>query len=116
MLYREIEVIYKSEPHRLIIEASVAMLRFWLANPNFRSVLMLPQMANDGALDIFDLEIISLIDGISSDSKEAEVKKYTVRSLLYGTLMLIGCGALENCPETIGLFRKKVENEISETH
>ena len=113
MLYRQIEALYEKDTRRLIIEASVAMLRFWLANPNFRSVLTLAASDAEGCLLNFDSEILDLVDRLYEDIEAAKFKRYALSSLIYGTLMLIGIGVLQNNIETISLFRRKIEDEIA---
>ena len=114
LLYRQIEELFKHDIPKLIVEASVAMLRFWLANPNFRAVLTLSVANKDANLLIFDSDILLLVDALYSDPDVANMKKYILRSMIYGTLMLMGNGAFQSNSEAISLFARKIEAELAE--
>jgi AcrR family transcriptional regulator len=93
LMCREIEAVFSSDSRALVIELAVANLRFWIANPNFRSVFIAIQSADGDSvgLDSFDSALMRAIDTYCKErSLPAEIKKYTVRALIYGSLMLVG--------------------------
>ena len=62
LLCSEIERIFTSDKRRLIIELAVANLRFWLANANYRSVLLTVSTSSGDVLSYFDAPLMSAID------------------------------------------------------
>ena len=91
LLCRQIEAVYKDDLSRRIIELSVSNMRFWLANPNYRSVFM---TVTPSGVDVFSMFDSSLMSALSEWCREKgadyESKKYALRALIYGTLMLVG--------------------------
>ena len=65
-LERQISEVYKNDLRRRIVELCVANIRFWIANPNFRSIMMM----DDKGLDTLQLrersrmseKIVELVD------------------------------------------------------
>ncbi len=116
LLTREINSIYSTDPRKKVIELCMANLRFWLANPNFRSVLLMAPSADFSGVRLsdFDGPIKAAIEGYAAFGKaaSADIKKYTARALIYGTVMLIGSGEMENNEETLLLVRSKLEEEF----
>ena len=115
LLAREICAAFKGDARRTVIELAVASLRFWLANPNFRTVLMAvsPTVAGVHALSDFDAPILCAIEEYCAErgcTEIADVKKYAVRTLIYGSVMLVGFEGTNT--ETVELLRKKLESEF----
>ena len=112
LLCHEIESVFQNDIRRRIIELSVSNLRFWIANPNYRSVLMTVSPSGIEVLGLFDSQLTAAIEEwCRQNFADFESKKYTVRALIYGTLMLLG-------GECDGHFlaerlRKKLEDEFS---
>ncbi len=113
LLSMEIGRLFESEPARLAIEICMASLRFRIANPNFRAVFTLA--AEGGAGNALDAEIISSVnkyaDSVGLDEEAREIKVYTVRALIAGSLTLLGDGDAE---KLLHLARKRLEQEFSE--
>ena len=112
LLCREIEAVFASDLRRKIIELAVANLRFWIANPNYRSVLMTLSHTGGEGLANFDAPLMSALDeyGVKYGEYDVQLKKYTVRALIYGTLMLTGVD--DDKMLLTDLLRKKLENEF----
>lgn len=110
LLCREIEKAFSSDQRRKIIELAVLNLRFWIANPNYRSVFMsLSSLGGRAVLD-FDGALTSAIDEYCAGTQlDPELKKYTVRALIYGSLTLISGEERSTVTE---LFRRKIEEEF----
>ena len=90
LLCREIDTVFKNDIRRRIIELSVSSLRFWIANPNYRSVLMTVSPSGIKALSLFDNSLVSAIrEWCVEREQDFESKKYTVLALIYGSLMLL---------------------------
>ena len=112
LLCREIERVFQNDLRRKIIELLVSNLRFWIANQNYRSVLMTLSPSGIEVLSLFDSSIMSAIKQWCTESSlDFESKKYTVRALLYGTLMLMG--SEQTLPLLVERFRNKLEDEFS---
>lgn len=111
LLCREIENAYSNDIRRRIIELAVSNLRFWIANPNYRSVLMTVSPSGVDALSMFDSSLMtSLSEWCELNSADFELKKYTVRALVYGTLMLLD---VENDKMVLAeRLRAKLEEEF----
>jgi hypothetical protein len=48
--------------------------------------------------------------GFSED--ETKRKNFAIRSIMYGATHMLGCGELENSPESISIIRKALEKEL----
>lgn len=112
LLGREIFRVYENCTRQLLIELAVAELRFWVANPNFRSVLMLidAKFVSDSFESLF-------LDALNKYCEERECidqyqdKVYFVRAMIYGTLTLIGVGK-ESTEFYISFFKRQLEEEF----
>ena len=91
LLCREIVGVFKNDKKRLVIELAVSNLRFWVANPNYRSVLLTLSAAGKEGLSVFDAPLLSAIDEYALEKDiDLEKTKHLVRALIYGSLMLAG--------------------------
>ena len=92
LLSCEIERVHASDKARLAYEMSISALRFRIANKNFRSVFNLAATAGYG--ELLDRSLIGAIRSYCTDKgitgDEAELKVYTVRAFIAGSLMLLG--------------------------
>ncbi len=111
LMCKQIKAVYVDDPRRLVIELAVSNLRFWLANPNYRTVLMMSSSeasVNSESFINFEEPLMNAVEEYCKENTEA--KKYTLRSLIYGSLMLVGKGY--GAEEIAELFREKVEDEF----
>ena len=117
LLCREIEAAFFSDTRRLLMELCMANLRFWLANSSFRSVLMLSpkEAAFGGELMKIDKSLISAIERYSQEcgNSSANETVFAVRSLIYGTVLLVGTGEIANDAATQALVRSRLEKLLS---
>lgn len=110
---------YESERERLI-EISVAYLRFLLENPDYFRIIFI-------SADPFCREQRKVKTGMSSISRELIAKycqsvgmsdddrirkTYIVRSLIFGAVLMIHNGELENCEETFDMIRESIAREF----
>jgi AcrR family transcriptional regulator len=104
VLCAQINEVFSDNLANKIKELCASGVRFWIANGNFRSVLMVSQ-TNDNELSRkqiiadFDYPILTAIDEYAqkkglSDS-ERDLLKHTAPALMYGTIMLIAGGFIE---------------------
>ena len=107
LLCREIEKIFSGNKRRLVIELAVSNLRFWLANANYRTVLMTVSTSASDVLSDFDKPLTEAIaEWCSESGEDPEAKIYTVRALLYGSLMMAGAEGSISLPD---LLRRELE-------
>ncbi len=117
LLCREIESAFACDHSRLVVELAAANVGFWVANGNFRSVLMLEAGADaaDGAreeLRRFDAPIISAISEYASETalppERVRALEFHVTSLVYGTVMLVISGKERDALTATSLLRRQV--------
>lgn len=120
LLERQIAEVYSNDLRRQIVELGVANVRFWIANPNFRSIMMM----DDRGLDTLQLRERSRItDGIKSlvhlycdENAFSEAQKtacaFEVLSIIYGATHMLGSGEIENTPETVTIIRDFIEKAL----
>lgn len=110
LLCREIVSVFACDLRRKVIELAVANLRFWIANPNFSSVLMTVSHTGTEGLLQFDAPLMQAIDELCGAGEVAEMKKFTVRAMIYGSLTLMGTDG--NRAAIAENFRNKLEEEF----
>ena len=117
LLCREIESAFSCDPARLVVELAAANVGFWVANGNFRSVLMLEAGADaaDGAreeLRRFDAPVLSAISEYarrsSLDPERIRTLEFHVTSLVYGTVMLVVSGKESDSVRAVALLREQI--------
>lgn len=98
LLAEDIYALCSDDPAELVLRLSVASARFWIANGNFRTVLL----SGGGELDVerreqltlFDKPIRNATDALSlGGGCDSEELYYSVSALIYGTVSLVACGA-----------------------
>ncbi len=115
LLAREIENIFKNDPPRLAVEICIANLRFWIANPNYRTVftVALDSGQTSDVEAMLDYEVLRAVrvyaDYRGFSPEEKAIKEYTVRALIAGSVMLVGAGSGEDILKNA---RKKLEDEF----
>ena len=119
-LEKQIFDIYNNDTRKLILELATANIRFWIANPNFRSIMMM----DDRALDALQLRERSRIsDEIGRlislyckenliDAKSERQSAFAVRAIIYGATQMLGSGELENTAEAMEIIRSRIEANL----
>ena len=119
-LERQIFDIYRADTRRLILELATANIRFWIANPNFRSIMMM----DDRALDALQLrERSRILDEIGKligvyckenqiDTQSELQSAFAVRAIIYGATQMLGSGELENTPDAMEIIRSRIEANL----
>ena len=107
LLSGQITDIFSADPKSLIIELSVAGLRFWIANGNLRTVIMAGSSSGSdcGALAEFNRpirEAASVYAGVSGNH-DSEQLTFKLLSMIYGAVMLVdgGCESADNAADSI---------------
>ena len=116
-LERQIGEVYKNDLYRRIVELCIANIRFWIANPNFRSIMMMDDRGLD-TLQLHERSRMSEMLGVlveeycHSNRLSGDVMasmSFGLRSIVYGATHMLGSGELENTPQTIALIRSHIE-------
>ena len=119
-LERQIGEVYKTDLYRRIVELCVANIRFWIANPNFRSIMMM----DDKGLDTLQLrersrmseKIVELIEelcaSLSLSADECARICFEIRSVIYGATHMLGSCEIENTPDTMKMIRSSIEKAL----
>ena len=112
LLATQIGEIFSTDSRMLVTELAVAGLRFWIANGNFRTVIMASfaiGTGERGTLSGFDKHIKKAAKVYANEHKIAneEAVSFKVLSMLYGAIILVDGGyesadmAAQNLRETL---------------
>ena len=97
-----------------LVELCLADIRFWIGNPHFYSVHMMARGAKDGGTTRLGVraeeELFSLCKAVGKDYASAV---YILRSLVYGAIMMLEDGTLENGAETFRMLRRVIGDAVS---
>ncbi|MBR2721617.1 MAG: TetR/AcrR family transcriptional regulator [Clostridia bacterium] len=117
LLQDQITSVFPVGDRRQPIEIGVAHIRFWIANPNFRSILLLDDPDIGSPRQRERKNITAGLGAVISDyckangmpqKREAEIS-YAYCALIYGTVLLLGNQELENSDATIATVRAQLE-------
>lgn len=121
LLCEHIKKTFNTDSRRCLTEVCVANIRFWIANPNFRSIMTL----DDKSLDTLQLrersklneDIHSLISDFcleNSVPNNAEIKmNFAIHSIIFGAMQMLGSGEMSNTPEAMNMIRSCIDDVIS---
>lgn len=120
LLCHQIQTAITNDTVRLISELCIASIRFWLANGRFRTVLLADSNGKSAGffykLSDFDTPIMNEIEKYFSDKGlgESEIfkKQYTIRSLIYGAVLLNTHTSTEGVELALAVTREKIEKEF----
>ncbi len=93
LLEQQIEALYAEDLPRLITELAMAQIRFQLANPEFRAVLMADRRGLDEEQQALLNRMTAPLSGyvrrcFAADGEETVLKKeYQLQSLIYGAVL-----------------------------
>ncbi len=120
MLRDQVASIFEGDIKKQLTEICVAYVKFWIANPNFRAVLMLrtDSLANKHMNSMTEItestkELIHKCCteyGIDEDGEKR--KTYVIRSLIYGATIMIDAGELANDADTIEMIRECINEQF----
>lgn len=120
LLCHQIQTAITNDTVRLISELCIASIRFWLANGRFRTVLLADSNGKSAGffykLSDFDTPIMNEIEKYFSEKGlgESEIfkKQYTIRSLIYGAVLLNTHTSTEGVELALAVTREKIEKEF----
>ena len=95
LLSEQIGELYSDDPKSLIGELAVAGVRFWIANGNFRTVIMnAPKLSDGGAMRAFESPFLGAVEALCTSAEDSDktVLTFKVLSLVYGAITLADAG------------------------
>lgn len=97
-----------------LVELCLADIRFWIGNPHFRSVHMMERQAHMGGWARLgpeaERELAWLCEASGADHL---CLAYTLRSLVYGAILMLEDGTLPNTPESFRMLRTAFTESIA---
>lgn len=115
MLETQVVKIFKNDKAKQIEEVCAAYIKFWIANPNFRSILLMnPRQMDEPqkkARAEIDVNLIELIKDYSDENKEKRV--FEIRSLIYGALLMLESGEMKNDESTADLIKTSIREKLN---
>ena len=116
LLAAQLNDIFGSDKRALLTELAVAGLRFWIANGNFRTVIMASAMlgvGERGALYGFDAPILSAVAAYTADmgTEHASGLSFKILSMLYGAIILVD-GGLESADRAAENLKAAILTEL----
>ena len=108
LLLDQVSAVY-SDPKTGTVEICIAYIRFCIANPHFRAVLMLSGRSLPLAKRIADNMKKCFPD---MDATERADRGYVIRSIAYGSALLLESGELEYSDHIIKRIRENLLREL----
>ena len=117
---KDVLLLHPGDYRAMILDLCLANIRFLCENPGFQSVVLL----NDSSLDESQIREKGKISALSNDivqhycasvKMDAETvkrKMYIIRSLMFGAVILMKNGSLENCEETYKMIYDCINREF----
>ena len=120
LLRDQVKILFENDLQTQLVELCVAYIRFWIANPNYRSILS----ASDGILDADSN--INVVESVSIENlirkyfeeigavseEETECRIVAVKAITYGLTTMLEHGELQNTPQTFDYVRKIYAKEL----
>lgn len=121
LMKAEIAKLYGDDEKQMLVELCVYYVRFLIANPNYRSIIMLDNLEIDAeqkaevesARSFIELELEHYLKINNVSDREAKRKKFVIRAIIYEAALLLESGDLENSPENFEFIRYCVTRELS---
>ena len=115
MLQEQICIAFPDDKKRRLIEIGVAHIRFWIANPNFRSVILMDDADESSQRraerkkisDSIERELHAYCTESGVANEDFARISYAFRALIYGTVLLLGNGEIDNDQVTIDNIKKQ---------
>lgn len=116
LLSHQIGEIFREDAKALVIELAVAGLRFWIANGNFRTVIMVSSTliaGERGPMRNFDRPIAEAVARYAEEKGIADHEELTFKllSMLYGAVILVD-GGYESAEKAAAGLRSILHAEL----
>jgi AcrR family transcriptional regulator len=114
LLREQIRALFANDIRKQLVEVCIAYVRFWVANPHYRSVLMSSQMELDKTRKSNSMEnlIRTYCADQGADADETERTVYAVKAIIFGMTAMMENGELLNEPKTYEYIRMTIEKEL----
>lgn len=117
----EIAKIYRDDEKNMLVEMCIYYIKFLVANPNYRSILMLEGVAVDAdqkkeieaARNFMYLELEHYLKINNVNERESNRKRFVTRAITYEAAILIERGDVENTPESFEFIRYCISRELT---
>lgn len=115
LLQEQIEEVYAGDTPRLAVELSVALIRFRLANPEFRAVLTIDTNSLDenqrSQMSRMTAKIIDCTERFCAEHcpERTEEKCYLIQSLIYGAVLLCDNGSFSDREKSLVMVKNCIE-------
>lgn len=108
LLKNHILEVFKADTQKALTEVCIAYIRFWMTNPNYRTVLSreTKNFLSDRS-QISEL-VCAYCDENSIEGKEKSERIYAVTALIYGTTSLLENDELPNDESTFSMIRASI--------
>ncbi len=109
LLLDQVASVYKGNPKEQLVEICIAYIRFCIANPNFRTVLML----SGGHLPLAERvkKLVPLCIP-SLPQQEQENRGYVIRFVAYGAVLMLESGEIEYTEPVMQRIRENIKREL----
>ena len=122
LLQEQIVKAFVDNDLKCIVEIGVAHIRFWIANPKFRSILLLddpvpnsPRHAERNKIsEGIDTMIHTYCEKRGIPSVESAKKSYAFQAFIYGSVLMLGNQELANDETTFAMIRAQLEKTVIE--
>ena len=120
LLRDQVLSLFAGNLRKQLVEVCVAYIRFWAANPNYRSVLhasgrtLDDKQASERAKNSADIDGLtrSYCAACGADARDTERMVCAVKAVLYGITAMLENGELHSSDDTLDLIRSVIEREI----
>lgn len=118
MLFKsEITAIYRDDEKKMLAEIGVFFIKFLIANPNYRAIIMadLPDSLpgeDDYTRDFMDIEMDHYMKINSFSEREVKRKNFVIRAIVYEAAVLFEKNEIENCEKNFDFVRYCITKEL----
>jgi len=122
LLQDQIKAAFANDELKCLVETGVAHIRFWIANPKFRSILLLDDPVPNSDRHIERNKISSGIDQMvheycqkrQAPKEICAQKAYAFQALIYGSVLMLGNQELSNTDATIRMISGRLARILTE--
>ncbi len=109
LLTAQLSEIFADDTRSLIAELAVSGLRFWIANGNFRTVLMTLDGESPSVLSSFDTPITDAVKKYAMEQgrDDGDLLAFRIMSMLYGAVLMVD-GGFESAENAANSIKKAV--------
>lgn len=121
LMKSEISKIYRDDEKNMLVEMCVYYIKFLVANPNYRSIIMLEGIGVDEeqkkeieeARNFIYLELEHYLKINNVNERESNRKRFVTRAITYEAAILLERGDVENTPESFEFIRYCISRELA---